>query len=135
MTYARAARAGAPDQRAATTSAAPTDRADPKDSALRPAADPDGARRATTTSIRRFIYELESAPEFVVIDDVTLAQSDPDGPLDADARAVDLLPDWGRMATERQRQLLLGALVVVLLAVALYRAWPSATSVGARPDV
>ena len=27
-------------------------------------------------SIRDFIYELESAPEFVIIDDVTLAESD-----------------------------------------------------------
>ena len=32
------------------------------------------------------------APAFVIIDDVTLAQSEPDKPLDADARAVDLLP-------------------------------------------
>ena len=32
-------------------------------------------------SIRKFIYELESAPEFVIIDDVTLAQSDPARPL------------------------------------------------------
>ena len=32
-------------------------------------------------SFRQFIYELESAPEFVIIDDVTLAQNDPDKPL------------------------------------------------------
>lgn len=32
-------------------------------------------------SIRQFIYELESAPEFVIIDDVTLAQNDPARPL------------------------------------------------------
>jgi Type II secretion system (T2SS), protein M subtype b len=32
-------------------------------------------------SLRRFIYELESAPEFVIIDDVTLAQPDPVKPL------------------------------------------------------
>jgi hypothetical protein len=32
-------------------------------------------------SLRRFIYELESAAEFVVIDDVTLAQPDPAKPL------------------------------------------------------
>ena len=32
-------------------------------------------------SLRQFIYELESAPEFVIIDDVTLAQSDADKPL------------------------------------------------------
>ena len=31
--------------------------------------------------IRRFIYELESAPEFLIIDDVTLAQSDAGKPL------------------------------------------------------
>ena len=32
-------------------------------------------------SVRRFIYELESTPGFVIIDDVTLAQSDPERPL------------------------------------------------------
>ena len=32
-------------------------------------------------SVRQFIYELETTPAFVIIDDVTLAQSDPDGPL------------------------------------------------------
>lgn len=32
-------------------------------------------------SIREFIYELESAPEFIIIDDVTLAQNDPAKPL------------------------------------------------------
>ena len=31
--------------------------------------------------IRRFIYELESAPEFVILDEVTLSQSDPSKPL------------------------------------------------------
>ena len=32
-------------------------------------------------SLRRFIFELESAPAFVIIDNVTLAQSDPAKPL------------------------------------------------------
>lgn len=32
-------------------------------------------------SLRQFIFELESAPEFVIIDDVTLVQSDPAKPL------------------------------------------------------
>jgi Tfp pilus assembly protein PilO len=32
-------------------------------------------------SLREFIFELESAPEFVIIDDVTLTQSDPAKPL------------------------------------------------------
>ena len=32
-------------------------------------------------SVRRFIYELETTPGFVIIDDVTLAQNDPDKPL------------------------------------------------------
>jgi hypothetical protein len=31
--------------------------------------------------VRRFIYDLESAPEFVILDDVTLAQSEADKPL------------------------------------------------------
>ena len=33
-------------------------------------------------SLRRFIYELESAPAFVIIDHVALAQSDPGKPLE-----------------------------------------------------
>jgi hypothetical protein len=32
-------------------------------------------------NIRQFIYQLETAPEFVIIDDVTLAQPDPARPL------------------------------------------------------
>ena len=32
-------------------------------------------------SFRQFIFALESAPEFVIIDDVTLAQSDASKPL------------------------------------------------------
>ena len=32
-------------------------------------------------SVRQFIYELETTPAFVIIDDVTLAQNDPDKPL------------------------------------------------------
>jgi hypothetical protein len=32
-------------------------------------------------SLRRFIYELERSPAFVIIDDVALAQSDPSRPL------------------------------------------------------
>jgi hypothetical protein len=32
-------------------------------------------------SLRHFIYELESAPAFVIIDDVALSQNDPDKPL------------------------------------------------------
>lgn len=31
--------------------------------------------------VRRFIYDLETSPEFVIIDDVTLAQDDPGKPL------------------------------------------------------
>jgi len=31
--------------------------------------------------VRRFIYELETTPSFVIIDHVTLAQGGPDGPL------------------------------------------------------
>lgn len=32
-------------------------------------------------ALRKFIYELETAPEFVIIDDVTLMQSEPGRPL------------------------------------------------------
>jgi hypothetical protein len=31
--------------------------------------------------LRQFIYELETTPEFIIIDDVTLSQSDPNKPL------------------------------------------------------
>lgn len=31
--------------------------------------------------LRRFIYEIETAPEFVIIDDVTITQGDPEKPL------------------------------------------------------
>ena len=43
-------------------------------------------------SFRRFIYEVESSPEFLIIDSVTLTQSEADKPLARDARSVDLLP-------------------------------------------
>jgi Tfp pilus assembly protein PilO len=32
-------------------------------------------------NVRQFIYELESSPEFIIIDDVTLSQADADKPL------------------------------------------------------
>jgi hypothetical protein len=46
-----------------------------------------GALRARTQlqcdyeSFRQFLYELESSPEFVIIDDITLTQPDPTKPL------------------------------------------------------
>jgi hypothetical protein len=46
-----------------------------------------GRMKATTQfsgdyeNFRRFIFELESAPEFVIIDNVTLSQTDPSKPL------------------------------------------------------
>lgn len=39
------------------------------------------ALQGSYESIRRFIYELETSSEFVIIDDVTLAQSESDKPL------------------------------------------------------
>jgi hypothetical protein len=33
------------------------------------------------TGIRRFIYEIETSPQFVIIDDVALSQEDPEKPL------------------------------------------------------
>ena len=32
-------------------------------------------------NVRQFIYELETTPAFVIIDNVTLTQADPNGPL------------------------------------------------------
>jgi hypothetical protein len=32
-------------------------------------------------SVRQFLYELETTPEFIIVDDVTLAQSEPNRPL------------------------------------------------------
>ena len=46
-------------------------------------------------NLRQFIYELESAPEFVIIDDVTLVEGRSDEAADADARSVHLLPRCG----------------------------------------
>jgi hypothetical protein len=54
-------------------------------------------------SVRRFIYELETAPAFVIIDDVTLAQADPNGPL-AVSLELSHAAGWDRMATERQKR-------------------------------
>ena len=42
-------------------------------------------------SLRQFIYELETAPEFVIIDDVTLAEGEAGKPLTL-TLDVDLLP-------------------------------------------
>src|SRR5262249_46584540 len=33
------------------------------------------------TSVRQFLYELETTPEFIIVDDVTLAQSEANRPL------------------------------------------------------
>ncbi len=46
-------------------------------------------------SVRRFIYELETTPGFVIIDDVTLAQNSADKAACVDARAV--RPTSGRI--------------------------------------
>ena len=40
------------------------------------------ALQGSYEAIRQFIYELESAPSFVIIDEVVLAQSEPDKPLE-----------------------------------------------------
>jgi hypothetical protein len=37
--------------------------------------------QADYANFRRFIYALETAPEFIVVDDVTIAQGDPNQPL------------------------------------------------------
>ncbi len=71
-------------------------------------------------NIRRFVYELETAPEFVIIDDVTLTQADAAKPL---TLTLELSTYYrlGAMAPERRRQVLLGVLVVLVLGVAVYR--------------
>ena len=52
-------------------------RADREGCARRASEHPHGSWQGDYESLRQFIYELESAPEFVIIDDVTLTQSDP----------------------------------------------------------
>ncbi len=60
-------------------------------------------------SIRAFIYELEQAPQFVVIDQVTLLEAGRRGAGDAHGHAVDVL-SGGRMQPERRRQIVLAVL-------------------------
>ena len=74
-----AAGAGAQEQRQVHRSP-PGSRADQERRAARLAQDRHGWQ-GDYGSVRRFIYELESAPAFVIIDDVTLAQTDPTKPL------------------------------------------------------
>ena len=75
-------------------------------------------------SFRQFIYALESAPQFVIIDDVTLAQTDPTKPLTLIARAVHLLPAGSQWQLSAAGRLVLGVLVVVLVARDRDQMWP-----------
>jgi hypothetical protein len=66
-----------------------------------------------------FIYELERASEFVIIDDVTLTEGGKRGPDAAHRPAT--CTDYRLMASERQKQIVSRSLVLVL-AGAIYRA-------------
>ncbi len=67
-------------------------------------------------SFRQFIYALESASPFVIIDDVALTQSDPAKPLLTLTMELSTYFRLVTMATERRRQLVLAALAVILAA-------------------
>ena len=56
-------------------------------------------------SFRQFIYELESAPEFVIIDDVTLAQSEAGQAADARRSSCRPTTAEGQWQPERRRQI------------------------------
>ena len=75
-------------------------------------------------SFRRFIYELESSPEFLIIDSVTLTQSDRGETAPRDARSVDLLPHQDQwQLTARARCFSVG--LALALAFFVYRWWAS----------
>ena len=84
--------------------------------------------------VRRFIHTLETAPEFVVIEDVGAGAGREERAADLDRQAVDLLQ--GRVVMEpaqRTRWIQLGVLGVVLVAVVYFVLLPSTrpTPVGA----
>ena len=63
--------------------------------------------------VRAFLHDLETAPQFVVIDNVVLAEERSRRPRRADARAVHLLPEHAVTALLR-REVLIGLLVLVV---------------------
>ena len=65
--------------------------------------------------IRDFIHEIESSPEFVVIDHVAAVRGRPKRRLARpEPAAVDLLPDDRTVTTPPRRQLLLLAALVIV---------------------
>ena len=76
--------------------------------------------------VRRFIHTLETAPEFVVIEDVGLVQGERNAPLTLTRQAVDLLQGGIVMEpAQRTRWIQLGILGVVLVAVVYFVLMPA----------
>ena len=81
-------------------------------------------------SIRDFIFELESAPEFVIIDDVTLVESDEaEQTLTIDLSTYFQIEAQWRLSGAGSCVL---AVVAVALAALAYRLWPSSTAATCR---
>ena len=75
--------------------------------------------------IRRFIYQVESGTDFIVIDSVALRQgAEPGSPLDARPELVDLLPHEGQMEPKRRRELALASIAILVLGVAVWTMRP-----------
>ena len=76
--------------------------------------------------VRRFIHKLETAPEFVVIDDVAPGAGREERAADLDRQAVDLLQGGVVMEpAQRTRWIQLGVLGVVLVAVVYFVLMPA----------
>lgn len=71
-------------------------------------------------AFRQFVYALETAPEFVVVDDVTISLEDPGKPLTFKLELSTYIR-WVPLVGKRRREILLGLLLVVLGVVG-YRA-------------
>ena len=81
-------------------------------------------------NLRQFIYQLESAPEFVIIDDMTLTEGPGERNADAPSRSLHLLhrqTEWRLIAATRSRLIVLA----VMLAGLAYRAWSPAARTSA----
>jgi hypothetical protein len=83
--------------------------------------------------IRELIYEIETGPDFIVIDNVQLAEgSQANAPL---SLTLDLSTYYGSRMRPERRRLILGAAAIVVLAIALWSLWrpaPTPTAVPAQ---
>jgi hypothetical protein len=71
-------------------------------------------------SVRQFLFELETTPDFIIVDDVSLGQSEANKPVTLTV-ALSTYYGWIAMEPKRQREITL-AIIALLLAVAAYTA-------------